>query len=134
LHYFINVTGDAECNFSSSEADECSSGFTCQADNTCLEDTCQVEDHFSCEDGPEFYCEIGQCQERDCHLENCSKLLSPLFSLVERMFTITRNGGWNLNLWDYVEELNDGFAEPLDIQVTLNGANLFMSEEDGIIT
>jgi hypothetical protein len=55
-------------------------------------------------------------------------------ALEETSVTITRNGGWSLDLWDLVEEPNDGFAEPLDIQVTLNGAILFMSEEDGIIT
>jgi hypothetical protein len=36
-----------------------------------------------------------------------------------------------LDLWDFVEELNDGFAEPLVLQVSLNGATLFMTEEYG---
>jgi hypothetical protein len=50
------------------------------------------------------------------------------------MVTITRNGGWSLDLWDHVEEPNDGFAEPLEIHVSLNEANLFLIEDDGIIS
>jgi hypothetical protein len=47
---------------------------------------------------------------------------------------ITRNGDWSLDLWDFIEETNDGFSEPLETQVSLNGANLFMTEEDGVIS
>jgi hypothetical protein len=101
----------------------------------CLEDVCEVENHFTCIDGVDYYCERGQCYRKDCNEYVCSKVFPPTWLAEEAMVTITREGGWSQDLWDYVTEPNDGFAEPLFMTVRLNAAgSSFLSESDGNVS
>jgi hypothetical protein len=60
--------------------------------------------------------------------------LPPSWLLEDSLVTITRDGDWSLDMNDFVEDANDGFADPLQLFINLGGATLFMTEENGIIS